>query len=657
MAQLDPTVGSLIFQTSGGMEYTTVNLHVSETINSVFVAKGSIVTDGVFSQELVGLVGKPGCFLFSVDSDEQSEPYTVCHGIVRSVQAQPLMPTTDMYCWEITVVPWLDLLKNTINSRIFQEVKLGEIIDQVVSEYAFEHELTFITQPDAVKPLCIQHQESDYDFITRLLFEYGFHFYFVSDKTANEMIIGNANQSFRPATKKKIHVRFPGNYEEGHYLESWLQNNAIGGGGWEYTGYDPDMGQTMLSRGVSPPDDAGMAFSMRWESRQICQDALNKAVLRSMENRECERYSAICASDLPFLHAGLRFTLEGHPESTLNDVHIISTMEHHFGLSGSYTVDKIQYHNSFTCFPVSTAFRSNPLSRKVMDGVQKGTVTGPDGEEIHSDDFGRVQVLFHWDKNGEFPCWMPVRHAFAGESYGSSVLPRIGHQVVIDFFDGDPDQPFVAGSLYTSVNTPVEVTADTLVLKTRSTPKGQEDDCHIFRICDTKDSEKLFIQAQKDMLCQVKNNTHTTVTGESLTEVEKTLMMKSKEDMTHETEAAALMKTGSDYTCDSMAAVNIKSAGETTLSAQGKTTIESPQGVVIQCGGNKIEITPAGITINGTMVDIDSKKMTAKASTMTLEASFKAAISGLMVDIDGKIQTQVKAGVNLVNQGGVVRIN
>ena len=418
------------------------------------------------------------------------------------------------------------------------------------------------------------------------------------------------------------------------------------------------MGQDHAQpRCFTPPEDAGMAFSMRWESRQLCQDALNQAVLRCMENHESERYTVICDSALPCLHAGLQFTLEGHPESTHNDVHIISTMEHHFSLSGSYGMNMIQYRNNFTCFPVTTVFRSNPLSRKVVDGVQKGTVTGPDGEEIYSDEFGRVQVLFHWDKNGEYPCWMPVRHAFAGECFGSSVLPRIGQQVVIDFFDGDPDQPFVTGSLYTAVNTPVEVTADILMLKTRSTPKGQEDDCHIFRVCDTKDSEELFIQAQKNMLCQVKNNSSTTVTGESLTEVEKTLVMKSKEDMTHETEAAALVKAGGDYTCDSMAAVNISSAGETALSAQGQTTIESPQGVVLQCGSNTIEITPTGITINGTMLDITSQKMSASASTMTLESSFKAAISGLMVDIDGKIQTQVKAGVNLVNQGGVVRIN
>ena len=228
MIQSDATVGSLIFQASNGVEYTTVNLHVSEAINAVFVATGSIVTSSILSQELAGLVGKPGCFLFSVVSKERNETHIVCHGIVRSVQAQPFMATTDMFCWEISVVPWLDLLKNTINSRIFQEVPLDKMIEEVVSEYAFEHKLTFITQPETVKTLCIQHQESDYDFITRLLFEEGYHFYFVSDKTANEMIIGQCQPELSPGYKEKnLTYASPVNYEEGHYLESWLQNNAI----------------------------------------------------------------------------------------------------------------------------------------------------------------------------------------------------------------------------------------------------------------------------------------------------------------------------------------------------------------------------------------------------------------------------------------------
>ena len=655
MAELVASSRSLRFLDSSGEQYITVDLSVSESINKPFVAKAIILSYEVIGEDMIG---KTGYFLFSVDGKEQRQDYTICHGYVRSLHAQPSKPNVDMHCWEVTVVPWIDLLKETINSRIFQEMLLGDIIEEVISGYTFEHELTLQSQPDTSKSLCIQYQESDYDFITRLLFEEGYHFYFVCDENGHEMIVGDANQSFRPATENKISVRRPDAMPEGPSLESWLSRNNIAGGSWEYTGYDPARGETMVSRCVTPPDPMGIGPSMRWESRQVCQETLSQASSRCLEHYACERYSAVSTSHLPYLHAGLRFTLQGHPDKTQNGVHIISAMEHRLtSSSDSLLVNDIHYQNSLMCFPVSTVFRSDPLQRKVMDGVQKGTVTGPDGEEIHSDDSGRVQVLFHWDKNGEFPCWMPVRQTLAGDGYGSSVLPRVGHQVVIDFFDGDPDQPFVSGALYTAVNKPVEVAVDTLILKTHSTPNGQEDDCHIFRICDTKDSEELFIQVQKDMLCQVKNNVQMMITGESLTEVDKTLVVKSKEDMTHETEAAALMKTGSDYTCDSKSAVYIKSAGEMTFNAKGKTTIESPQGVVIQSGNSKIEITPAGISINGTMVDIDSKKMTAKAATMTLDASFKASVSGLMVDVNGKIQTQVKAGVNLVNQGGIVRIN
>lgn len=646
---------SLRFLDASGTEYIAVGLSVSESINQPFIAKAFILSDEIIGEDQVG---KTGCFLFSIDEEEQRQVYTICHGYVRALHAQPSKPNIDMHCWEVTLVPWLDLLKETINSRIFQEVPIADIIESVISDYTFEHELTFLSQPDTIRPLCIQYQESDYDFVTRLLFEEGYHFYFACDENGHEMVVGNANQSFRQSTQNKISVRRSEVMPEGPSLESWLTRNTIVGGSWEYTGFDPARGAAMVSRCVTPSDGMGIGPSMRWESRQLCQDTLNQSVSRCLEYRGSDRYSATCTSRLPYLHAGLRFTLQGHPDQAQNGVHIISAMEHRLkSPPDSLLINDIHYENSFCCFPVSTVYRSDPLQRKVMDGVQKATVTGPEGEEIHSDDTGRVQVLFHWDKNGEFPCWLPVRQALAGDGYGSSVLPRVGHQVVIDFFDGDPDQPFVTGSLYTAVNKPAEVAVDTLILKTRSTPQGQEDDCHIFRVCDTKDSEELFIQAQKDMLCQVKNNTHMTVTGESLTEVEKTLTVKSKEDMTHETEAAALMKTGSDYTCDSKAAVSIKSAGETALNAQGKTTIESPQGVVIQSGGSKIEITPAGITINGTLVDIDSRKLTAKAATMTLDASFKASVSGLLVDVNGKIQTQVKAGVNLVNQGGIVRIN
>jgi type VI secretion system secreted protein VgrG len=285
----------------------------------------------------------------------------------------------------------------------------------------------------------------------------------------------------------------------------------------------------------------------------------------------------------------------------MNKSYLLTEVHHVASVGGSYT-DGVggdassSYSNRFVCIPHAVPYRPRRMTPKpVIQGVQTAVVVGPSGEEIWVDKYGRVKVQFHWDREGKrdekSSCWIRVSQNWAGKRWGAMFIPRIGQEVIVSFLEGDPDQPFITGSVY---NAEQVVPYDLPKEQTKSTMKSDSSKGHggfnELRFEDKKGGEQIFLHAQKDMDLRVKNDArewigkdrHLIVKGKQkeLVEGDKHLNVK----MNHSEKVGQVL----------------------SIKAGQKVVIEAGMEISLKAAGGFIDIGPAGIYISGTMVYINS---------------------------------------------------
>src|SRR6185312_3071394 len=306
-----------------------------------------------------------------------------------------------------------------------------------------------------------------------------------------------------------------------------------------------------------------------------------------------------------------------------NGAYAVVSAAHSAQLTGDYRSGEVhfEYENTFTCIPFAIPFR--PLMttpRPVVQGTQTAVVVGPPGEEIFVDKYGRVKVQFHWDRdsqaNADSSCWIRVAQSSSGIRWGAAFWPRIGHEVVVDFLEGDPDQPIIVGSVYNATEMPPYKLPDektkTVIFKSNSSKGG--GGFNEFRVEDKKGKEQIFINAERNQDIRIRNDRYETVGNEShfivkkdqLEEVggDKHLHVKGdqneKVDGTISVTAGQDMqeKVGQKYALDSGMEIHLK-AGMTVV-------VEAGTSLTLKVGGNFINLNPGGVFISGTMVMINS---------------------------------------------------
>ncbi len=220
----------------------------------------------------------------------------------------------------------------------------------------------------------------------------------------------------------------------------------------------------------------------------------------------------------PEIWPGRRIVLTGHPQANLNREWQVVASELHGeqpqavpGRSGSGTT----LNNHFAVIPADRTWRPQPLLKPLVDGPQSAVVTGPAGEEIFCDEHGRVRVKFNWDRynpsNQDSSCWIRVAQAWAGTGFGNLAIPRVGQEVIVDFLNGDPDQPIIMGRTYHQENrTPGSLPGTKTQMTIRSkTYKGSG--FNELKFDDATGKEQVYIHAQKNMNTEVLNNRTTDV--------------------------------------------------------------------------------------------------------------------------------------------------
>jgi type VI secretion system secreted protein VgrG len=389
------------------------------------------------------------------------------------------------------LVPKLWLLTKKVRSRIFQHLSVPDILREVLSGLDVAYE---ISGSYYERDYCVQYRESDFDFASRLMEEEGIYYFFKHADATHQMVVsdvpdkhpalpGQSNiiyeqvsggvQEMRVTTWEKTQELRSGEYTlwdhcfelPGKHLEAKEKSVAsvtvgkvthqltVGGNDqleiYEYPGGYAQRFDGIDRHGVPRPQDL----------QDILEDRERTVKVR-MEQEEAASLEINGTSDCGHFIAGHEFTLERHFDA--DGSYLLTRVEHDAHLEGSYGSGQQQpfsYSNRFTCIPVALPYRPQRVTRKpVLAGIQTATVVGPPGEEIFCDKYGRVKVQFHWDREGKndggSSCWLRVAQVWAGNGWGAFFWPRVGHEVVVTFEEGDPDQPMIVGSLYNAENMP-----------------------------------------------------------------------------------------------------------------------------------------------------------------------------------------------------------
>lgn len=466
------------------------------------------------------IVGKAVAFQVLGDS----EVLRTWHGIVRRFVRGGLHSSGGR-SFQAVIVPWAWFLTKRSTCRIFQEKNVVDIVTEVFEDAGFSDFEFDVSGDYPAYTYCVQYRETDMQFVARLLEEEGIAYSFRHEEDKHVLVISDSATVNRPADEESI-VYSEGTHA-GHVVSRWHRQFDFVTGKWSHTDYDFEAPRTDLHADTPTVVDLeGVTDYERYEypGRYVDKAHGSAKAKALMEAEESTHEVVEGISTCPSFGIAVSFSLESHSFPSEEGQEWAITEIRHTARDDSYVQGggNSVYRNSFRCIPSSVTYRPRRATPKpLVHGPQTAVVVGPSGEEIHTDEYGRVKVQFHWDRVGieddKSSCWIRVAQIWAGKKWGFQHLPRVGQEVVVEFLDGDPDRPIVTGSVFNDDNKPIyDLPANKTQsgVRTRSTKEGGADKFNEIRFEDKKDSEHIYIRAQKDEHHLVQNNFQELVEGE-----------------------------------------------------------------------------------------------------------------------------------------------
>jgi type VI secretion system secreted protein VgrG len=491
------------------------------------------------------------------------------------------------------IVPWLWMLTQTADCRIFQDKSVPDIISQIFKDLGFTDFALHLNKSYAPREYCVQYRETDFNFVTRLMEQYGIFYYFEHENAKHTLVLADTPAAHQPCPlqpKARFHAE-AGTLTE-HIVTDWRLEQSVRPGKYALTDYNFEMPSVSLA--VNVASSVGVPSLEIYDyPGEYQKRADGESLVRTrIEEEECQRVlvagSGTCAGFTP----GYKFDLLEHPRQTNNKSYVLTRVAHQAQEPGyrSETAE-FSYENRFTCIPAAVPFRPTRRTlRPVVEGVQTAEVVGVAGEEIYTDKYGRVKVQFHWDREGKkdenSSCWIRVSHPWAGKGWGSVSIPRIGQEVVVDFLEGDPDQPIITGRVYNADRMPpYALPAGGVVsgLKTNSTKGG--GGYNEMSMDDTKGKEKITIHAQYDMGTTVEHDDTQSVINNRTISVDGTHTEKIKKDTSIEITEGNLSHTVTTGT----GTFKVKGAVDETYEATQTTTVTKE--IVIKSGTAHVHVS------------------------------------------------------------------
>jgi type VI secretion system secreted protein VgrG len=437
--------------------------------------------------------------------------------------------------YHATATPWLSFLSYSAGCRIFQNQTVPDIVKTVLRERGFTDIKDKLTKTYRTRDYCVQYRETELNFVQRLLEEEGIYYYFQHTDRSHTLVLADSYSCHEAVEDYEAIDYFPPSQNVQRprdYIHDWQLVRRLQPGRYSSTDYDfikPRASlqtQFVQSRNAVKSDYEVFDYPGKY-MRTTEGDHYTRARLQSLQaNYETIRG----AGNTRGLAAGALFKLKGYPRTDQNREYLVVSATHRLdaGEYESRTSSRTeQYSSTFEVIDSKECYAPALKAVKVrVNGPQTATVVGPAGEEIYTDKYGRVKVKFHWDRDPNrdesSSCWVRVAQIWAGKNWGWMSIPRIGQEVVVDFLEGDPDQPLITGRVYNQDNMPpydLPANKTQSGFKSRSSMGGTPDNFNEIRFEDKKGEEQLYVHAERNMTSVVEANDAQQVGGNRAIEV------------------------------------------------------------------------------------------------------------------------------------------
>ncbi|MGO8788425.1 MAG: type VI secretion system Vgr family protein [Terriglobia bacterium] len=573
------------------------------------------------------------------------------------------------------MVPWLWFLTRTADCRIFQNMTIPDIIKKIFTDLGYTDYTDSTKGTYQAREYCVQYRETDFNFVSRLMEEYGIYYFFQHEDGKHTLVMGDdpsANADCSGQNQFRFYIETPAVIGE-DVVTGWHAEQELRTGKSTLTDYNFETPSASLLATTATIDSVGgnsKFDTYDYPGKYLSHSDGQSLTKIRMEEEEAVHLVVHGTSDARSMVSGYKFTLTEHFRDDMNTSYLLTDIEHSAGTT-SYGSAKgaleDQYSNSFRCIPASVPFRPLRLTpRPVVSGPQPAVVVGPSGEEIYTDKYGRVKVQFFWDREGtkdeNSSCWMRVSQLFAGKGWGAMFLPRIGQEVIVDFLEGDPDQPLITGRVYNADQTTPGALPDKMNVsgwRTHSTKGGGEHDANVLAFDDTKGSEVFYMRAEKDMAVRVQNNEDTHVMNDQTITVDN----DRTETVTKGNEQVEIKQGNRSHT--------VTTGNETLTVKTGNRLVEVDTGNddhKIKTGNRSVEISMGNDSLKISMGNQTTKLDLGASSTEAMQSitlkvgqssvtidQMGVTIKGMMISVQGQVQTQIKGLITQVNADAMLQ--
>ena len=543
--------------------------------------------------------------------------------VSRFVRTHTLDP---MAQFEAVVVPWIWFLTRTSDCRIFQAMRVPDIIRQVMAEHGFSDVESRLYGNYEPWEYCVQYRESDFDFVHRLMEQEGIYYYFRHDNGEHMLVLADSLDSHEPYPGyEEIPYRVPGAHGATEHFSDWATEYRLMPGVYAHSDFDfQNPTKELLARSKVDRSHAASEFEIYDYPGEFTDLARGERYARARIEAYQGRHEVFSGSGLARgVSAGFVFKLTDFPLERLCRKYLItsaalSARTNAFDSQPGGTGES--FGCSLTAMDPKLPFRL-PLAtpKPTVHGPQTALVVGPAGEEIYTDEYGRVKVQFHWDRYGQADenssCWIRVGQVWAGKKWGGMFVPRIGQEVIVEFLEGDPDRPIITGRVYNgAAMPPYELPAGKTVSTVKSNSSKGGEGFNELRFEDQKDAEQVFLHAQKDQDVRVGNDCrehvghdrHLIVKNDQFEQVESDKHLAVRGNQNEKIDGTISIEAGADLQEKVGQKVAVEAGQEIHLKAGMKVILEAGVQLTIRAGGGFVDLGPAGVTIQGTKVNINS---------------------------------------------------
>ncbi len=627
------------FEVDGFVDLRVVGFSGHEAISSLFEFRVEIA--GADDLPIQDIVGKAAVLTIGDGPDPRH-----VHGFV--CQAEYVGNSRRYALYEVTLVPWIWRLQQRAGCRIFQQLSTPQILEAVLAASGLpkDHRRFELAGAYAPRDYCTQYGETDLDFIGRLMEADGIYYYFEQQADRHILVLSDSKACDPPPDGKVELAWGPPDgivHDQEHVtrlrLGALMRPTRV-------ALRDMNLHRPALQMDASAGTDPARELyeypgSYQEPGKGGPHRGGQQAALR-LEALQATARRIFGTSDSPRLLAGYSFVLGGHPHPGADGEYRVVHLSHRGEqpqVLDEDAAEEFHYSNDFECMDVKVQFRAPRITpRPNVRGLQTATVVGPASEEVHVDEHGRIKVKFHWDRENTTDetstCWVRVSQMWAGNNFGAMFLPRIGHEVIVDFIEGDPDRPLVTGCIYTGFNKPPYALPDE---KTKSTIKSDSSPggggSNELRFEDAKGSEELYLHAQRDLRIAVEHDKLQTVGNDESLTVGHDRTKLVKNDETEEIKHNRTIKVGNahsehigaDMQLTVGANLSATVGGGKSVSVKENSTESAGKNLVLQAGKHitldatqNINLSSGGST---KVVVGDKLTIACGAATITVQSS------------------------------------